>query len=66
MLLRTPPGGRDVAGRAEEVLREKVSLQIGAQFCREAGRESHEAVPLVQVSVGAEMSSGGDNPRKEF
>lgn len=64
--LRTPPGGRDVAGRAEEVLKEKASLQIGAQFCREAGRKDHEAMPLMQVTVGAEVSFGGDSLKKEF
>jgi hypothetical protein len=42
-----------VAGRAEEVLREKASLQIGAQFCREAGRVGPEAIALLQVTVGA-------------
>lgn len=42
-----------MVGRAEEVLREKASLQIGAQFCREAGRKGHEAIALMQVTLGA-------------
>lgn len=53
-----------MAGSAEEVLKEKASLQIGAQFCREAGRKDHEAMPLVQVTVGVEVSLGGDSLRR--
>lgn len=55
--LRTPPGGRDVADRAGEVLRDEASLQIGAQFCRKSGGEGGEATLLKLVTVGAEVSS---------
>lgn len=51
--LRTPPGGRDVADCAGEILTDKASFPIGAQFYRRAGVEGRE---VMLVTVSAEIS----------